>query len=87
MEGSVQDRILRVVSSLKRIPLESVTPDSNLQELGLDSLDSVNLLFELENEFNVSIPDEFTQGVTTVRQIAERMTQLLANATSRTGTA
>jgi len=87
MEGSVQERILRVVSSLKRIPPESVTPDSNLQELGLDSLDSVNLLFELENEFNVSIPDEFTQGITTVRQIAERMTQLLANATSRTGTA
>ena len=87
MEDSVQQRIMRVVASLKRIPAESVTPDSNLQELGLDSLDSVNLLFELENEFDVSIPDEFAQGVTTVRQIAERMTQLLAHATPRTGTA
>jgi len=87
MEETVQQRITRVLAALKKLPAEKITPDSNLQELGMDSLDAVNLLFELENEFNVSIPDEFTQGITTVRQISERMTQLLSNASARTGTA
>ena len=36
-------------------PLE---PDQNLGELGLDSLASINLLFDLETEFGVTIPDE-----------------------------
>ena len=87
MDETVQQRITRVLAALKKIPAEKITPDSSLQELGMDSLDAVNLLFELENEFNVSIPDEFTQGITSVRQITERMTQLLSNASARTGTA
>jgi acyl carrier protein len=87
MDETVEQRITRVLAALKKVPAEKITPDSNLQELGMDSLDAVNLLFELENEFNLSIPDEFTQGITTVRQIAERMTQLLSNASARTGTA
>ena len=87
MDETVQQRITRVLAALKKIPAENITPDSSLQELGMDSLDGVNLLFELENEFNVSIPDEFTQGISSVRQITERMTQLLSNASARTGTA
>lgn len=86
-DETVQQRITRVLAALKKIPAEKITPDSSLQELGMDSLDAVNLLFELENEFNVSIPDEFTQGISSVRQITERMTQLLSNASARTGTA
>ena len=36
----------------------AVEPDQNLGELGLDSLASITLLFDLETEFGVTIPDE-----------------------------
>ena len=43
-----------------------ITMDSNLKELGLDSLDLVEILMSLEEEFSVSIPDEAIPNIKTV---------------------
>ena len=51
--------------------------DSTFQELGLDSLDAVNILFEVEGEFNISISDEQARGIKDVRQMVEGVSGLL----------
>ncbi|HVZ17388.1 MAG TPA: phosphopantetheine-binding protein [Terriglobales bacterium] len=77
-EDSVVSKVLEIIAKQKRIPADQVTIDSTFQELGLDSLDAVNILFELEGEFNVSISDEQARQIKDVRQMVEGVTALVA---------
>jgi acyl carrier protein len=43
--------------------------DSRFEDLGMDSLDRITLLFELEQAFDISIPEEKVQGIETVGEI------------------
>ena len=69
MSESVQERVLRVIAVKQRLPLESVTPDSTFEELNIDSLDRLNLLFELEGEFDIQIDDEEAKKVSNMREM------------------
>ena len=75
---STQSGVLRVISTFKRIPLESVHPESTLDSLGIDSLDRLNILFDLESEFDIEINDEDAKKVTTIQQMVEGIDHLLA---------
>ncbi|MCS6951393.1 MAG: acyl carrier protein [Bryobacterales bacterium] len=71
-------RVIGVIAKARRVPPETITPETTFQELGLDSLDAVNVLFALEEEFNVSIPDEDAREIRTVRQVIEGIAKLVA---------
>ncbi len=77
MSESVQNRVLRVIATALRKPLESVTPESTFEELGIDSLDRLNLLFEFEGEFDIQIDDEQAKSITSIRQMIDGIQQLL----------
>ncbi|MGA1997948.1 MAG: phosphopantetheine-binding protein, partial [Bryobacteraceae bacterium] len=49
MSDDLVQRVLKVIATSKRIPLEKVTIDSGFQDLGIDSMDAVEILFGLEN--------------------------------------
>ena len=66
-----------MIAASKRIPEEQVTVDSSFEELGIDSMDAVEILFALENEFDISIPDEEVKTVRNVRQMVEGVDRLL----------
>ena len=74
---TIQARVLRVIATTKRIPLANVTPDSTFEELGVDSLDRLNILFDLESEFDVEINDEDAKKVSSIHQMVDGITQLL----------
>jgi len=78
MAESIQDRVLRVIATTRRIPLETVRPDSTFEELGIDSLDRLNILFELEGEFDIQIDDEQAKQVSSLQQMIEGITALVA---------
>jgi len=80
-------RVIKVIAKTQRIPLETVTIDSTFEELKIDSLDGINLIFALESEFNVDIPDEEAREIKSVRQMAEGIAQLLAQKTPAEGAA
>jgi acyl carrier protein len=65
---------------VKRIPAEGITIDSNLQEMGIDSLDVFTLLFELENTFKISIPDDDVRSIKTVNDIVVGIKKIIATA-------
>ena len=66
-------RVIAVVAAARSLPPEQVRLDSTLQELGIDSLDGLELFFDLEEAFDVKIPDEVARQVRSVRDIAERL--------------
>jgi acyl carrier protein len=71
-------RVIGVIARTNRVSPETITPETTFQELGMDSLDAVNVLFALEEEFNVNIPDEDAREIRTVRQVIEGIGKLLA---------
>ena len=77
MPESIQERVLRVIATTKRIPPESVQPDSSFEALGIDSLDRLNILFDLESEFDIEIDDEDAKQVSTIPQMVEGITAMV----------
>jgi acyl carrier protein len=71
-------RVLKCIATSKRIPLEQVTIDSEFQQLNIDSMDAVEILFALENEFDINIPDDDVREVRNVRQMVEGVAKLVA---------
>jgi len=51
--------------------------DSTFAELGIDSLDAVNILFALESEFKIDIPDAVAQNMKSVSQAVDSLTRVL----------
>ncbi len=78
MSDELIQRVLKAIAGSKRIPLETVTIDSDFQQLGIDSMDAVEILFALENEFDITIPDEEVKTVRNVRQMCEGVNKLVA---------
>jgi acyl carrier protein len=62
------ERVIAVIAATQKIPLERIALESSFEELGIDSLDGLNILFALEEEFDVTIPDE-PRGIRSMRQI------------------
>ena len=78
MSDDLVQRVLKVIATSKRIPPETVTIDSDFQQIGIDSMDAVEILFALENEFDISIPDDEVRQVRSVRQMCEGVARLVA---------
>ena len=78
MSDDLKSRVIKVIAKTQRIPLETVSIDSTFEELKIDYLDGINLIFALESEFNVDIPDEDARSIKTVRQMAQGVAQLVA---------
>ena len=57
--------------------MEKVTPESTFQSMGLDSLDALAMINDLEEEYNVSIPNKEVLKIRTVGQAVESFEKLL----------
>lgn len=76
-DKSVEERVIRVFADFKKVPVEEITMDTTFEELGFDSLDGLNLVFELEEEFDMTIPDDRVSDMKGVRQAVEGIQALL----------
>ena len=66
----VEEKVKSLIASQLNIPVEKVEDGSRLvEDLGADSLDVVEMLMTLEEEFGISIPDEETVNMKTVAEI------------------
>jgi acyl carrier protein len=79
MNEDLVARVTGVIAKSQHIPPESVTIDSTFEDLKIDSLDGINILFALEGEFDVDIPDDAAKQIHSVRQAAEGIEKLLAS--------
>ena len=67
--STVEDRVKKIIVEQLGVKEEQVTPDASfVDDLGADSLDTVELVMALEEEFECEIPDEDAEKITTVQQ-------------------
>ncbi|MBV9780989.1 MAG: acyl carrier protein [Acidobacteriaceae bacterium] len=63
--------VIGIIAETQRIPAETISIDSTLEQLKIDSLDGINIVFALEEKFGINIPDEGVQNMRSVRDIVE----------------
>jgi acyl carrier protein len=80
-------RVVEVIAKARRMPPEMLTLDKSFEDLNMDSLDALNLVFELESAFDIEVPDEAVRQIRTVRQMVEGVEQLLAQKAAGVGSA
>ncbi|MBB95888.1 MAG: phosphopantetheine-binding protein [Rhodobacteraceae bacterium] len=84
---SIEDRVIRIIAEQAVLEPSDVTPDSTLDDLGIDSLGLVESIFAIEEEFDISVPfnaNEPTEGdfdISTVAAIVTGVKTLVADQT------
>ena len=78
MAGVVFDKIKDILVNKKGIAADSITIESTFEELGMDSLDAVELVADLEEAFNVAIPNSELQHFQTIRQAVEGLEKAIS---------
>ena len=78
MSDELIARVTGVIAKTQHLPPETVTIDSTFEELKIDSLDGINILFALESEFDIDIPDDAARQIKSIRGMVEGVEKLLA---------
>lgn len=70
--SNIAERVKKIIVDKLGVEESQVTPEASFtNDLGADSLDTVELIMEFEKEFNLSIPDEQAETIGTVGQAIE----------------
>ena len=78
--SSIEERVKRLIAEQLKSELKDVTDEASLMDdLGADSLDTVELVMALEEEFETEIPDEDAESIATVKQVIDYIKNQIAN--------
>lgn len=67
--SEIAQKVKKIIIDKLGVEESEVTPEASFtNDLGADSLDTVELIMEFEKEFNISIPDDQAESITTVGQ-------------------
>ncbi|MEB3181337.1 MAG: acyl carrier protein [Nostocaceae cyanobacterium] len=78
-QAEIFDKVKKIVAEQLSVAADTVTPQSNFQnDLGADSLDTVELVMALEEEFDIEIPDESAEKITTVQEAVDYINDKVA---------
>jgi len=72
----IATRCIDIIAKSKSIPADTITLASTFDELNIDSLDKINISFEVEEAFSIEIPDEALSTLKTVGDMVEGVTRL-----------
>lgn len=79
MSETFEQQVIRIVAEAKSLDPATVTPGSRMKdELGIDSLDGMSIIFDLENAFGIEIPEDAAQRAVTVGELIDGIRQLVA---------
>lgn len=74
---NIEQKVIEVIEREQHLEPGTVKPTSTFAELAIDSLDGVNILFALEEEFKVDVPDAIAQNMKSVAQVVDSLTRVI----------
>ena len=78
--ASVEERVIDIVAEQLGVAKDQITRETSfVNDLGADSLDTVELVMELEEEFDINIPDDAAEKIQTVGQAVDHIAQTIDN--------
>jgi len=72
----IATRCTEIIAKSKSIPADSITLDSTFEQLNIDSLDKINISFEVEEAFSIEIPDDALGTIRTVGDMVNGVIKL-----------
>ena len=75
---ALKEKVIAAIAKHKSLPEEMVTLESTFEDLGVDSLDALEILFELEDDLDVSIPDTAARALKNVGEVVVGLQKLQA---------
>ncbi|MEG9435419.1 acyl carrier protein [Edaphobacter sp. HDX4] len=76
--NEIAQRCIAIIAKAKNIPADSITLDTTFEELNIDSLDKINISFEVEEAFDIAIPDNALGSLKSVGDVVRGVEQLVA---------
>jgi acyl carrier protein len=80
----IAKRCIEIIAKSKSLPEDTITLDSTFDQLNVDSLDKINISFEVEEAFAIEIPDDALGSIKTVGDMVEGVQKLVAAKPSAT---
>ena len=74
---NVAEKVMAVLAEVSNVAPEEISLESHFEELGVDSLALTTLIFELEEAYELDIPDDATRDLHTVRDVVEGLQRLI----------
>ena len=69
--AEIEEQLIRIVQQEKTVAEELLKPETSLADAGIDSLDSLTILFAIEEHFTISIPDDEARAVKTFNDLID----------------
>lgn len=79
MSDNLEQQVIDILAKRRHVDPTGITSATTFEELGIDSLDAAELLFTLEDDFGIVIPDEAAQSMRSVSQVVECLRGLMAS--------
>lgn len=73
----VFEKVSQLIADKKGIEATGITPSHSFEELGLDSLDSVEVIGDLEDHFGVNIPNQEVLQIKTIQEAVDSLARLI----------
>lgn len=75
----LQDTVIKEIASYVNSKPDDISLEMRLDDIGVDSLGAITILFELEDKLNIDIPTESLDSLKIVNDVVEQLEQLLGN--------
>ena len=70
------EKVAEIIVNTANCKIEDVQPEAKLEALGVDSLKAITVIFELEEAFDIEIPNEVIPSIVTVSDILDKLNDL-----------
>ena len=77
MSESLEEKVIRIIAEAKNRDPSEISTATTMEDLGLDSLDGMSIVFDLENAFEIEIPEDAPQQARTVGDLVQGVRALV----------
>ena len=76
---TIEERVINTIAKVRRLNPEKITLDSTFEQLEVDSLDALDILFQLEKELYISIPENIASEIRSVRDAVDKLAEVVGS--------
>jgi acyl carrier protein len=77
MPQDIENAVITAILRQKKLDAATITRDSVLSELGITSLDAITIVYDIEEQFGIEVPNEMLEGLRTVGDIVDSLATLI----------
>ena len=77
MNQNLVDAVIMAIAKQKGLDASGIGLNSSLPELGVNSLDAISIVYDIEDRFNIEVPNAMLADLTSVRDIVDKLSTLI----------